>query len=133
MTSRALQPIQSGDLRQVGRLEQIVGSTDSKGMPVQAYEFVTEVRFMFTDYRPSEGLQAGQLASQVTTYITTRYFPGVNAGMRLVHVVDSSVSPPLIDYYDIQGVVRDGTARRALQLVCVKRDAAGYRAGPPSG
>lgn len=129
MATRALKPIQAGQLRHAGRIERRVAGVDSKGLPTTTYELFATVRFMFDDYRPSEALKAAQLGSQVTTYITTRFVQGVDATMRFVHLYDQSQSPALVDYYDIQGIVRDATGRLAMQLVCVKRDAAGYRVG----
>ena len=132
-STRALKPIQSGTLRFTGKLEKPTPGTDSKGLPLTTYELFADVRFDIQDYRSTESLNAQQMGSQVTTYVVMRYIPGVDASMRLVHVTDSSVSPPTIDYYDIQGIVKDPTGRRALQLYCIKRQAAGFRAGTPSG
>ena len=82
-----------------------------------------------SDWRDTEVSAAQQIMSQVITYIVIRFRPGILSTMRLKHVTEWTANPPLVDYYDIQGVVRDPTLRWALQLACIKRDAAGYRVG----
>jgi hypothetical protein len=133
--SRAtIKRIEAGALRFIGDIERQVGSVDSMGSPTAKYElFAAGVRFAITDWRANETVQANTVMSQVTTYITVRYRPGLEGEapgkMRLKHVSDASVSPPVIDYYDILGAVRDPTIRVGLMLACIKRDSSGFRTG----
>jgi hypothetical protein len=132
--ARALKPIQSSALRFVGDLEQRDQGTDLAGSPLATYSlFAAGVRFDIQDWRATETLQANQVLSSVVTYVTIRWRPGIEGAipgqLRLKHIADASVSPPVVDYYDIQGVVRDPTTRVALQLACIRRDGSGFRTG----
>lgn len=135
MPSRAtIKRIEAGALRFVGDIERLVGSLDAMQSPSAQYElFAAGVRFAITDWRANETVQAATIVSQMITYVTIRYRPGVEGQapgqMRLKHISDASVSPPVIDYYDIQGAVRDPTMRVGLMLSCVKRDSSGFRTG----
>lgn len=125
-----LKPLQSGILRQVGDIEVLVDGKDSFGSPMTSYQlWAPGVRFDFADWRVTENVSAKEIQSSVLTYITMRWRPGVTSKMRIKHIAEITTSPQMIDYYDIQGVVRDPTLRTVLQLACLKRDAAGYRTG----
>jgi head-tail adaptor len=129
--ARTLRPISSGELRLVCDIEQLISEEDAAGTPMTRYQlFAKDVRFAFADYRAAENFQAKEMTGQLTTYITMRWRPGLSAQMRIKYVADSSRSPPLIEYYEIQGdPVRDATLRIAVLLQCVKRDAPGARVG----
>ena len=125
-SSRALQPIQSGQLRHIGDIEQRTTGTDAGGSPLTTYStFAKDVRMDINDYRGNESFVAQTVESSQTTYITIRYRPGLNATMRIKHRAESGV----IDYYDITGIVSDQTRRRGMLLQCVKRDSSGFRTG----
>ena len=135
VASRAvIKGINAGDLRFVGDIEQRVQGVDAMRSPSTQYEvFAENVRFAIADYRPNETVQANQVSAQVTTYITVRYRAGLEGSqpgqMRLKHIADNTVSPPVVDYYDIQGVIRDPSIRVGLLLSCVRRDSSGFRTG----
>jgi len=125
-----LKQLQSGELRHIANIEKLIVAVGASGTPTQTYElWASDVRFSFADWRVTEGLQAKEITSSVLTYLTMRWRPGVIASMRVVHISDYTTSPATVDYYDVQGVVRDPNLREALQLACIKRDAAGYRTG----
>lgn len=128
---RTLRPISAGELRLVCDIEQLISEVDEAGTPMTRYQlFAKNVFFAFGDYRSGESLQAKELMGQLTTYVTIRWRPGIAEGMRLKYVADGSRSPQLIEYYEIQGLpMRDTTARIALLLQCVKRDAPGALTG----
>lgn len=131
---RAFKPPQSGELRFVGDLEVATGDLDPAGSGLRTYrKFARNIRFGISDWRGVEQQGANTITAVTTTYVTIRYRPGL-AGMepnqmRLMHVVDRSIFPPRVDYYDIQGVVRDRTTRVSMQLICIRRDSTGYRVG----
>lgn len=135
MASRAtIKRINSGDLRYVGDIERRIDGVDAMRSPSTFYEvFAAGVRFAIADWRVTETVQANTTVSQFLTYITIRYRSGIEGAapgqMRLKHISDASVSPPVIDYYDIQGALRDPQLRIGLLLSCVKRDSAGFRTG----
>jgi hypothetical protein len=135
MASRAtIKRIEAGALRFVGDIEVRSARTDSMGSPSTDYEmFAAGVRFAIADWRVTETVQANTTVSQIVTYLTIRYRPGIEGQLpgqlRLKHVSDASVSPQVVDYYDIQGAVRDPSIRVGLLLSCVKRDSSGFRTG----
>lgn len=121
-------------MRFVGDLEIQDDGEDSSGSPLATFSTLApNIFFDFADYRASENQTASTIMSQETTYIMIRWRPGVEGmrpgKLRLRHVSDLSVSPQIVDYYDIQGAVRDATQRWALQLACVRRDSTGFRTG----
>lgn len=135
VASRAvIKGIQAGELRFVGDIERRVDAVDAMRSPSTSYElFAGGVRFAIADYRPTETMQANTTMSQVTTYLTIRYRPGIEGQvpgqLRLKHISDASVSPAIVDYYDIQGAIRDPSIRQGLLLSCVRRDSSGFRTG----
>lgn len=135
VASRAvIKGIQAGEMRFVGDIERRVDGVDAMRSPSTAYElFAGGVRFTIADYRPTEAMQANTTMSQVTTYLTIRYRPGIEGQipgqLRLKHISDASVSPAIVDYYDIQGAIRDPSIRLGLLLSCVRRDSSGFRTG----
>ena len=134
MKRREIRPTQSGELRHVGDLEKLDIGTDTSGTPLTTYSlFAKNVRFAIDDWKPVENVIANAVQSNLFTRIRIRWRPGLEGAapsiFRLRHVLDGSVSPPLVEFYDITGAVRDITLRVELQLSCVRRDAAGYRTG----
>lgn len=124
---------QAGQLRHIADIEVVIDEQDAFGTPTTNYEtWQANVPFDFSDYRVSETMASKEIVSTVLTYLTMRWHPGLTNKMRIRHVVDHSTSPPTADYYDVQGVLRDPTLRMWMQLVCIKRDAAGYRIGTPT-
>lgn len=134
MRRREIRPTQSGELRHVGDLEKLDIGTDASGTPLTTYSpFAKNVRFAIDDWKPLESMMSAAVQSNLFTRIRIRWRPGIEgtapSTFRLRHVADGSVSPPIVEFYDIQGAVRDITLRVELQLSCVLRDAAGYRTG----
>jgi len=133
--ARALRTLQSGEMRHVGNLEQIVdGELDTLGGPSARYQvFATNVRFAIDDWKPYEQLAASQVIGQLSTRLRIRWRPGMEGvapnTMRMMHVVNPGQSPPIIEYYDIVGAVRDATMRVDLTLTCIRRDAPGFLTG----
>lgn len=131
---RAFKPLESGSLRFVGDLQQQTGDLDASGSPLGTYRTIAKnIRFGIMDWRGVEQQGANTIVGSVTTYLMLRWRPclvGLAPDvMRLKHVVGRSGGLPTVDYYDIQGIVRDRTTRVSMQLMCIRRDSSGYRTG----
>src|SRR5688572_19516767 len=75
---------------------------------------------------------AQQVQAEVTTEIRMRWGDDIDATTRILHYVgDLDDSPRLVDVYDVTVPNPDAkTGRRELVLLCVKRQAEGWRSGP---
>lgn len=130
-----LRTFASGEMRHVCNLEQLIaGDLDAVGTPQSRYVVVaTNVRFTIDDWKPYEAFNAAIIEKQLSTRIRIRYRPGMEGiapgQMRLAHTTNPGYSPPVVDYYDIVGAVRDTTLRVDLTLTCIRRDADGFRQG----
>lgn len=100
---------------QAGRLNrrctlQAPGTTqDELGQPIPGW---TDVATLWADIRMKSGLEsikAGAPVSVVAASVRIRYRAGVNAGMRVVHNLQS---------YNIVAVLPDVGAREYVDLVC---------------
>jgi hypothetical protein len=132
--ARTFEPLNPGSLRFLGDLEVQQDGVDAAGTPLATFiPYAQGIFFTFADYRATETGTANTVMASITTYAVIRWRPGLEGiepgKMRLKWASDLSVSPPIIEYYDVQGAVRDPTARWALQLSLVRRDSAGYRSG----
>lgn len=68
-----------------------------------------------------EAYASQQVTSAVSTEISIRWRPGITATMRVLHGKD---------IYNIEGTLPDsGTGRKILTLLCVQRNADGFRDG----
>ena len=79
------------------------------GEPAESWEEVWKV---WGDIRPMQGneyVQAQQAQSSVSHKITTRYFPGANSQMRLVHGER---------VYNVESVVNVDERNRFLEWMC---------------
>lgn len=101
----------SGRLRHLVRIEEYVDVLDTSGEPVRGEqgEFIkewAEVATVWAAIEPlsaREFIQSAAMQSQVTARITIRQRDGLNAAMRLVHVVNGADGK----VYDIEGVLAD--------------------------
>lgn len=75
--------------------------------------------------RAGEFFSAKQPQSTVNALVKLRYQPGIEPTMRLVH----HVRPGMDEYYDIQGVFNVRSAQEETRLMCLRRDAEGWRRG----
>ncbi len=76
------------------------------------------VRAAVEPLRGQEYLAAAQLQSTLNARIRIRYISGVTTKMRVLF--DSR-------YFEIEGVIDPEMRHRELQLMCVERDAEGFR------
>jgi head-tail adaptor len=127
---REIRPTQSGELRHICNIEQMVMALDASGTPTATYQlWATNVFFAIDDWKPIEQLQAQELGHNLNTRIRMRWRPGVVESMRLAYCTNPGYSPQVWEYYEIVGIVRDIAMRVEMQLTCVKRTAAGFRRG----
>lgn len=118
--------MRAGRLKHRVVLQRRAETQNAIGEVVWSYEDVATVWASVEPLQGREFFGAAQVQSDVTTRIRIRYRAGVNTKMRAVHVAQDG-SPTLYDFYDIQAVIEPHRARRELQLMCVKRDAEGFR------
>lgn len=75
--------------------------------------------------RAGEFFAARQVQATANAMIRMWYQPGLHSTMRAVH----HVRPGIDEYWDIQGLVPFQYQQRELRLMCLWRDAEGYRRG----
>lgn len=75
--------------------------------------------------RAGEFFAAQQVQATGNALIRMRHRDGVTAEMRVRH----HIAPGVDDFYDIQGVVPFQSRWRELRLMCLRRDAEGFRRG----
>lgn len=74
-----------------------------------------------------EFFSSQQVQSSVTTRIRVRHRTDVNAKMRVKYTRDPSSSPLKVAYYAIEAVIPVQERHREVHLMCVERDADGWR------
>lgn len=132
--------IAAGKLRHRVRIEQYVLDTDSNGDVAQDpntgatsgtwQEFAT-VWAEIAPLSAKEFIAAQSVQSQVITRITIRYRPGLDATMRLVHMVGADVRGPV---YNIAGVLPDlDSGLEYLTLPCSQGVSADGQGTSPGG
>lgn len=75
--------------------------------------------------RAGEFFAANQVQANGNALIRMRHRDGITAEMR----VRFHISPGVDEFYDIQGVVPFQSRWRELRLMCLRRDAEGFRRG----
>jgi len=84
--------------------------------------------------RAGEFFEARQVQATTNAMIRMRYRPGIEQDdgnpdgtkIRVVHHVRDGASP-VVEYWDVQGVVHFQSRFRELRLMCIKRGADGWR------
>jgi head-tail adaptor len=130
-STRQLQPIQAGELRHTCVIEKPISVLGTGAVPSTEYVEVMSARCKIEDFRGNEVFNGQTLESTLSTYITMRYRPGIDASMRVKRIVDASQSPPVVEYFAIVAISVDASRYRGMQLACVKKDAAGFLMGTP--
>lgn len=75
--------------------------------------------------RAGEFFAARQIQATGNAMVRIWYQPGIDTTMRVVH----HVRPGMDEYWDIQGQIPFQSQQRELRLMCLWRDAEGYRRG----
>lgn len=120
--------MEAGQLRDRVRIEQAMARQTDSGAVVQEYAPWIECWAAVEPLTPREIFAAQQLQSEISTRIRIRYRPGLNAKCRVIHVRQAG-SPTLEDRYDVEGPPLEMRARGEIHLMCVRREAEGFRIG----
>jgi head-tail adaptor len=78
--------------------------------------------------RASEFFAGRQIQATQNAMIRMRWRNGVDATMRAKHHL-SDGADPIVEYWDISGVVHFQDRFREMRLMCLQRDAEGFRRG----
>lgn len=121
--------MRSGQFRFRVTLLRRVDDQAQSGQVTHSYEpFAENVPARIVTLSGREYFAAQQVQSDVSTRIHIRWRGDVDETCRVMHVTDHSVSPQEFDLYDISSAIPDEkTGRRELVLMCVKRQAEGWR------
>lgn len=75
--------------------------------------------------RASEFFGAAQVQNTENALIRLRWQPGIDTTMRVKH----ALRPDLIEYWKVEGHLNFQDRQKELRLMCLKRDAEGFRRG----
>lgn len=121
--------MQSGKLRHRISIERPIetqdGSTGAIG--ISWLPFAHRISAEVLPDRAQEYFAAQQLQTSTNAMIRIRYRDGVIPTMRVRHYLRDT--PELTEVYDIEGVVHFQAGFREIRLMCLKRDAEGFRRG----
>ncbi len=109
--------IEAPNLKQTGR-----GDVEQHWAPVAGFDRI------FAEVLPDRAQQyfAGRQIIATRNALIRLYFqPGISEQMRVAHFV----RPDLVEYWGIEGVVSVQSKQRELQLMCLWREAEGFRRG----
>lgn len=121
--------MQAGRLKDRVVLQRPVETRTATGGVVIQYQDWLTVWARVEDLTPRERFLADQVQSDITTRIRLRYRPGLTAKMRVKHQRQAG-SPTDVNLYDVAGPpIEVMGARREIQLMCIRRDAEGFRTG----
>ena len=124
--------MQAGKLRHRIKIQAKPLSQDEWGEPLDQWADVwTNVPASIESVSGGEGWTAQLVQANVNTKITIRWRDGITALHRIVHQTREqlAVSPQEMTIYDIVAPLPDSTGRRELVLMCVNRNAPGFRSG----
>lgn len=109
-------------------LQRRTDSQQTSGQVRHSYEDVTELWASIAAVSGREFFAAQQVQSEVTTKIGIAFRDGIDSTYRIKHITRYGESPQWFDVYDVVAALPDEkTGRRDLNLMCVKREAEGWR------
>lgn len=120
--------MQSGKFQHLITIESPTPSQTDGGDDVQTWEPVPGFARIFGEVLPDraqEFFAAKQIQATRNALVRMYYQPGITEKMRVVH----HVRDDLDEYYDVAGVVSFQSRQRELRLMCIWREAEGYRRG----
>jgi SPP1 family predicted phage head-tail adaptor len=122
--------MQAGRLRHVISIQKPVLTQDELNQDSTEFEdLYTDVRAEIVPLSGREYVAAKQVNAEVTTRMTLRRLPNIEANCRVVHMIESD-DPPTKEVYDILAVLPDPVSGlRYLTLMCVQRFSEGWRRG----
>lgn len=120
--------MQAGKLRHRITLESLTQVQGTGGKLVDTWTPVPQAIRIPAEVLPDragEFFAAAQVQATTNALIRMRHLDGVVPTMRAIH----HIRPGVDEYYDIEGVVAFQSRLRELRLMCIKRDAEGWRRG----
>lgn len=122
-----------GELRHKVTIERPIAGAgrNERGGVSESYEpYLVDIWAEVQQLGPIARFAAQQVQSSITTKIRIRYRPGINAKMRVRWEHGEGGSPTTIEYFAIEGppIPVEGRTNE-IWLMCVKRDAEGWRSG----
>lgn len=120
--------MQSGKLQHLLTIERPTRTKNDSGDEVETWAPVPGFEKIFGEVLPDragEFVAARQIQATRNALIRLYYQPGIDETMRVVHFL----RPGLVDYWDVAGVVHFQSRQLELRLMCVWREADGYRRG----
>lgn len=118
--------MQRGKFRHRLTIEEPVKEQDSKGKILTSWRTVAaRISAEVLPDRAGEFFGAAQVQATTNALIRISQRDGITPKMRAVH----HVKPGVDEYWDIEGVVPFQHRFREIRLMCVKRDAEGFRRG----
>lgn len=120
--------MQSGKFQHLITIESPTPSQTDGGDDVQTWAPVPGFERIFGEVLPDraqEFFAAKQIQATRNALVRMYYQPGITEKMRVVH----HVREDLDEYYDVAGVVSFQSRQRELRLMCIWREAEGYRRG----
>jgi SPP1 family predicted phage head-tail adaptor len=118
----------AGPLRHRVRLYRRILSRQGSGAMVNSYQEVATVWASIEPLRGDEFFAGQQVQGKTWTRIRIRYRPGITRTMQVQHTVEDGGSPELVRKYDVEALVDMDNRHQELHLMCVERDADGFRA-----
>ena len=120
--------MQSGKLNQLITIERAVRPQNDAGDFAETWEPVPGFARIPAEVLPDraqEFFAAQQIQATRNALVRLYYQPGITEQMRVVH----HVRPDVDELWDIAGVVSFQSRQVELRLICIWREAEGYRRG----
>jgi SPP1 family predicted phage head-tail adaptor len=120
--------MQSGKFQHLLTIQRRIQSQSDVGELGDEWEPLPGFERIFGEVLPDraqEFFTAQQLQATRNALVRLYYQPGITEQMRVVH----HVRPGQDDYYAIEGVVHFQARQRELRLMCLWREAEGWRRG----
>ncbi len=115
--------VQAGRFRHRVTIQKKTVGRDSAGGVTESWSNFAKNVPAAIDYVAGNGepVSSQQITSKTNAEISIRWRPGIDSTMRVLHSGDM---------FNVEDVVRDSeTGRKIITLVCVQRDADGFRDG----
>lgn len=120
--------MQSGKFQQLITIQRALRPQNAGGDLAETWEDVSGFARIMAEVLPdraTEFFASRQIIGTTNALIRLYFQPGIDQGMRVVHHVRTDLN----EYWDIQGVISFQSRQRELRLMCLARDAEGYRRG----
>lgn len=124
------QQFNAGLLRHVVKIQRPVVTQDDAGQQSTTFEdLYVGVRAQIVPLSGREFVAASQVFAEMTTRMTIRWLPGIDASCRVIRSVEED-SPSFEEVYDIKACLPDPVSGvQYMTLMCIQRFAEGWRRG----